>query len=227
MELRKLSIILLGLAVLGFASSPVLAKKSQPTVNDDGMLLVKDTKMTTVYSDPDVNLGIYTSIMLVNVSVAFKKNWQRNQNSISRGASNKVKDSDMERIKESIAQDFIGIFAAELRAGGYQLVDKPGEFVLVVQPAIVDLDVIAPDVRGGSRSGTFSDSAGEMTLKLELFDSLTNDKIVTVRDRKRDYPGIAEWRTRGSNRTDSIRMMDAWATAFTEALNEARASVQK
>jgi hypothetical protein len=64
-----------------------------------------------------------------------------------------------------------------------------------------------------------------MTLNLELFDSLTDDKIAKATDRKRDhYRGYLEWRTSVSNRADSKRMMTAWAKALTSALDEARAS---
>ena len=64
------------------------------------------------------------------------------------------------------------------------MVEDAGEDVLIAKPAIVDLDVIAPDLQTAQRSKTYSESAGEMTLVLELYDSLTHDKIVTVRDRK-------------------------------------------
>ena len=65
-----------------------------------------------------------------------------------------------------------------------------------------------------------------MTLKLELYDSLTNDMIVTAKDRKRDYQsGYLEWRTSVKNRATAQRMMRAWAKTFKESLDEARASV--
>ena len=90
---------------------------------------------------------------------------------------------------------------------------------------IVDLDVTAPDIQSSGITRSFSESAGEMTLNLELFDSLTDDKIAKATDRKRDnYRGYMEWRTSVSNRSDARRMMTAWAKALTSALDEARAS---
>jgi hypothetical protein len=102
---------------------------------------------------------------------------------------------------------------------------EDGEDVLLVTPAIVDLDVTAPDLPQANRSMSYSESAGEMTLKLELFDSITNDKIATATDRKRDYrDGYLQWRTSVSNRADAKRMMTAWAKALRSALDEARAA---
>jgi|GEM_PF-179107 len=223
--LLTLSIIALVISATHIA--PVWAKKDLPAVNDEGMELVKDTKYTTVYADPGADLGIYRKIMLKDASVAFKKNWQRDQNRTNRSVSTQVRDSDMERIKEDVATNFREIFTQELTDGGYELVEDSGEDVLILRPAIIDLDVIAPDIQRAGRSNTFAESAGEMTLYLELYDSVTNDKIATAKDRKQDYRrGYAQWRTSVSNRADARRMMSSWAKALRESLDEARATVK-
>lgn len=226
MKAHKVLLIISSLLVAILSVSPVWAGKSLPAINDEGMELVKDSKYTTIYADPGVDLGIYKQIWLQDASVAFKKNWQRDQNRNTRSTANRVKDSDMERIQRDVATLFREVFTAELVDAGYDLVEQAGEDVLIVRPAIVDLDVVAPDLRTAQRTTTLSESAGEMTLVLELYDSLTNDKIVTARDRKRDFQrGYVEWRTSVSNRATAKRMMSSWASAFREKLDEARASV--
>jgi hypothetical protein len=202
--------------------TPAWAKKDLPAVNDEGMALVKDSELATVYADPGVDLGVYKRIWLEDATVAFKKNWQRDQN---RGHSLKVRNSDMERIMEDVATLFREVFTEELKKGGYEMAEEAGPDVLNVKPAIVDLDVYAPDIPSASRSYSYSESAGEMTLNLELFDSLTNDKIVKATDRKRDWDrGYMEWRTKVSNRADAKRMMRSWAKAVMSLLDEAKAS---
>jgi hypothetical protein len=208
--------------VLGAAAfSPAWAKKSLPAINDEGMELVKDSKLATVYADPGADLSIYNKVLLQDATVAFRKNWQRDQN---RGVSSlRVKTSDMERIQESVATTFREVFTKELIDGGYEITDEIGPDVLLVTPGIIDLDVHAPDVRSASRVYSYSESAGEMTLKLELYDSITNDKIATATDRKRDYrAGYLQWRTKVSNKADARRMMSSWAKALRSALDEAR-----
>ena len=212
---------LLGLAI----TAPALAKKSMPEVNDEGMQLVKDSELATVYADPGADLGIYNKVMLMDATVSFKKHWQRNQNRTGSGL--RVRDSDMDRIKESVAELFAEVFTEELVDGGYEITQEPGEDVLLLKPAIVDLDVHAPDIQGASRTWSYSESAGEMTLHLELFDSLTNDKIAKAIDRKEDYrSGWLEWRTKVSNRADARRMMRQWAKAFRASLDEAHSATQ-
>jgi len=223
-NLNKIPFVLITLALSIAAASPAFAKKSLPEFNDEGMALVKDSKMTTIYADPGADLSIYNKIWLQDATVAFKKNWQRDQN---RSSANrfKIRTKDMEKIQHDVATLFREVFTKELLDGGYKLVEEAGDDVLSVVPAIVDLDVIAPDTQRTGRNYTYSESAGEMTLNLELFDSLTNDKIVKATDRKRDYErNYLEWRTSVSNRAVAKRFMTSWAKALTAVLDDAKAS---
>ena len=217
--------IVFALIALVFATatiSPAWAKKNLPAVNDEGMELVKDSDLATVYADPGADLSIYKRIWLEDATVAFKKNWQRDQN---RSHSFKVQTKDMERIIEDVATLFREVFTKELLDGGYKLVEEASDDVLIVKPAIVDLDVVAPDVQRASRTKSYSESAGEMTLNLELFDSITGDKIVKATDRQRDYRrGYIQWRTSVSNRSDARRMMTSWAKALRTTLDEAKSA---
>ena len=64
----------------------------------------------------------------------------------------------MERIQDDVATLFREVFTKELTEGGYQLVEEAGEDVLLVKPAIVDLDVVAPDLNS---SASFTRSYSE------------------------------------------------------------------
>jgi len=222
MRFFKLSLTILTLVVSVLAISPAWAKKSLPAVNDEGMELVKNSELATVYTDPGADLGVYKRIWLEDATVAFKKNWKRDQN---RGYALKVRDADMQRIMDDVASLFREVFTAELVDGGYEMAEEVGDDVLIVKPAIVDLNVYAPDIQHANRSQSYSREAGEMTLNLELYDSVTGDKIAKATDRKRDYDrGYMQWRTSVSNRADAKRMMTPWAKALRSALDEAKSS---
>ena len=222
MTRNKISLIIIALLLSLTAISPVWAKKKLPEFNDEGMELVKNSDLATVYADPGADLSVYKKVMLMDATVAFKKNWKRDQN---RGVSMKVKDSDMVKIQEEVAELFAEVFTKELESGGYQMASAAADDVLLVKPAIVDLDVFAPDIQSSSRTNSYSESAGEMTLNVELFDSITNDKIAKATDRKRDNRrGYMQWRTSVSNRADARRMMSDWAKALRSALDEAHSA---
>jgi len=223
MNLKRHSFVIMALIFSIATISPAFAK-SKPEVDSEGMELVKKSKLATVYADPGADLSIYDRIWLQDATVSFKKNWQRDQN---RSYPLKVRNSDMLRIQEDVATLFMEVFTRELTENGYQMVEEAGPDVLLVVPAIVNLDVVAPDIPTSTNTRAYSTRAGEMTLNLELYDSLTNDKIAKATDRKRDYDrGYAEWRTSVNNTAVARRMMTTWAQALTSALNEARDSTK-
>ena len=215
---RIATTLLLGLC-LGFSAQ---AGDDLPEITEEGLHKLKDTDLGLVYALPDADLSIYNRVRLLEPSVAFKKNWQRDQN---RGQSFKVKTSDMEKIKAGVAELFMEVFTEELTEGGYELTEEAGEDVLLVRPAIVNLDITAPDVSSPGRSYQFSESAGEMTLYLELYDSETSAIIAKAIDRKRDREkGYMQWQSRVTNTQAAKRIMKSWASTLREALDEAHAA---
>jgi len=191
-----------------------------PEITIEGLKLVENTKQIAyVWAQPDADLSQYERVYIAEPLVAFRKNWQRDQ---QRGHI-KIRSSDMDRIKNNVAGLFIEVFTEELGNGGYTLASERAEDVLLVRPAIIDLDVTAPDVNTSARSQTFTTSAGSMTLYLELVDSETGDLLAKALDRKTDRDSrILQWSSGPSNRAAAKRMMRPWAQALREALDEAR-----
>jgi hypothetical protein len=94
---------------------------------------------------------------------------------------------------------------------------------LIIRPAIINLNIVAPDNRSATNVRTFSESAGDMTLYLELYDSVTGDLIAKALDQKYDRStGYIQWQTRVSNRAAANRIMKTWANVLKDALDEAR-----
>ena len=201
------------------ASFSTQADQELPAVTEEGLHLIKDSKLAVVYAKPEVDLSVYSRVMLVDAGVAFKKNWQRDQNRSNRF---KVKTKDMERIQRDLAELFRQVFAEQLSAGGYELADERAEDVLVVRPAIVNLDVYAPDVSSPSRTYQITTSAGEMTLYIELYDAPTMDLLAKAMDRRRDRDtGFATWQSKVSNRAAARRILKDWADVLVQALDNA------
>ena len=209
--------------VLGLALRvSVLAADYFPEITEDGLHKMADTDLSLVYAKPDADLSVYDKVLLVDATVAFKKNWKRDQN---RSYTFKVSASDMERIKADLAELFKEVFSGKLSEAGYELVTETGEDVLIVRPAIVNLDVNAPDTRSTSRSYQLTDSAGEMTLYVELYDSVTGAILAKALDRQADRRrGNFQWQTKGSNRLAAKRILKSWADTLISALDHAKAT---
>jgi hypothetical protein len=215
-------LLFLSILILGALPAAVWADSDSdvPQTTIEGLKLVENPKqMAYVWAQPGADLSQYERVYIAEPLVAFKKNWQRDQN---RGHI-KVRSSDMERIKNNVAGLFIEVFTEELGKGGYTLANERAEDVLLVRPAIIDLDVTAPDVRSTARSQSYATSAGSMTLYVELIDSETGDMLAKALDRRADRDtGTLQWQTGPANRAAALRIIRPWAEALREALDEAR-----
>jgi hypothetical protein len=213
------------LAISLVFSLPAMAKK-YPDVSDDGLVRVDSKRLDAVYWREGATLAGYDKVMIGDVEVSFRKNWQRDQNSSRRGVSDRVTAEDMTKIREGVAEGFTEIFVKVLEEGGYVVVDEPGDDVLALEPSIIDLDVRAPDIsmRQPGITRTYTTSAGEMTLNMALLDSGSNSQIGRVIDRRRamERGQQLQWTTSISNRQEANIMFRAWANALLDALNEAK-----
>ncbi len=213
------------IAVFGlFATNGVYAKKQElPEVTVDGLHRVPDSKLAIVYAAPGADLAPYKRVQLLDAYVAFKKNWERDQR--SRSVSNfRISSKDIEKIKNTLAMEFQTVFKEALEEAGYEVTDESGEDVMIVRPAIINLDVNAPDTLTAGRSASFTSSAGEMTLYIELYDSVTGDIIAKALDRKFDRAnaGFYTWTNSVTNRAAAMRILKGWAKILVNALNEAK-----
>jgi hypothetical protein len=223
MKLRSLvksSCILFLLASSGLHA----ASDKLPEVTVDGLHRLSDTELAIVYAKPGADLSQYNRVFLADAYVAFKKNWKRDQNT---GGRLKVTTSDMEKMKTGLAALFKEVFTETLVEGGYEMATERADDVLIIKPAIINLDVVAPDTTSASmgRSRTYSESTGEMTLYLELFDSVTDDLLAKALDRQFDREtGYFQWQTSVTNRAAANRILKQWANVLKEGLDEARSA---
>lgn len=216
---NTLFVSVVSLALMGLPTL-TLAETAPPEISTDGMQLVDKDSRGEIYADPGVDWSVYSKIVLDDATVAFRKNWQRDQN---RNRAARVSTSDMEKIKSNLATLFDEVFVKELQDnGGFEIVEQAGPDVLHITPHIVDLDVYAPDTMSTMNSRSYTDSSGRMTLKLELRDSETGDLIATASDRRESpYRGYAQWTTSVSNKADARRMLQKWAVGLRERLTKA------
>jgi hypothetical protein len=194
--------------------------KPAPEYTSGGLKRVPDTELGLVYADPDADLSIYDSILLVRAQVAFRKDWQRDKNlhNIYR-----VTAEDMVRIREDLSVKFNEVFSSQLTAGGNVLVDTPADGVLIVRPAIIDLDISAPSTNRTNRSSSLKESAGEMTLYLELIDSVSGDIIVKAMDLKYDRSKVMpQFNDKFRNTKAAEKILESWADTLVRGLAEAR-----
>jgi hypothetical protein len=219
---RKKILLAISLCMLFTSLS---AKDKLPETTKDGLKLQQQTKHSAVYLKPGATLAAYDKVKILDVYVAFKKNWQREHNADEVGLGNRVTDKDVENIKNKVAAEFPLVFKKVLEKGGYEVVDTTGEDVLLLRPAIINLVVTAPDLKSAGMVTNFVSSTGSMTLYVELYDSQTSDKIAEVTDAEEmGQNGFATQANSVSNKMEFDRTLEAWAKILVKRLDEAHQS---
>jgi hypothetical protein len=206
-----------------FSLNTVSAKDAPPETSHDGLVLVKDSEVDIAYALPGADLSGYAKVMILEPHIAFKKNWQREQNRSTR--SGRISDKDMERMISRGKDLFSHVFIDVLEENDYPVVSEAGADVLLVRPAIIDLDVAAPDIKTAGRTINYSASAGEATLYVELYDSVSGQILARASDKKADRRSDLRWgmsRSSVTNTADATRALKYWAELLVDALNTAK-----
>jgi hypothetical protein len=202
-------------ALLG--AQPVAAQV--PAVSPEGLKLVPSTKVQVLYLRDGADFSGYDKFAILECYVAFRKNWKRDQND---GLRLRVSDSDMLRIKTDLAQQFRTVFVRELTAKGEKQVTAVGKGVLILRPSLINLDVFAPDTMTAGRQ--FTVKAGQATLVLEIFDSISSELLARVIDSQTAGADFAVERSRMNNRADAELVLKKWAGQLGDALVQARSN---
>jgi hypothetical protein len=191
------------------ASGQAIAQDDTPQTTADGLELV-DSPLRAFYLRPGTTLDKYRRIVMLDSFVEFRKNWLRDKNRGKR-SFNEITDEDMEYIKETLAGEFREVVTEALQEdGAYEIVGVGAADVLLLRPAVLNLDVGA-DIYG-SRNQLADISTGiAMTLYVELYDSLTN----TLIGRSIDSRSRSE-----TDRAAVRRIIRAWADDLRDTLKE-------
>ena len=224
MKVRQLGLAVGMCMALGFGSAAgVLAKEAPPETTPEGLVLQKSTKSRIVYLKPGATFTQYNRVAILEPLVEFEKGWQKDYNNSHRGLEGRVSDKDIERMKAGLAAEFKKVFTKELQdKGGYQVVTTAAPDVLVLRPALLNVEVSAPDLMTAGINATVVRSAGQMTLFLELWDSTTNTLLARVMDAAADDDAFAKQANRVTNTQAADEILRSWANELRGRLDEVK-----
>jgi len=198
-------------------------KEPPPEVTNDGLHLYKQTSQRLAYVRPGATFTQYKRVAILDCYVEFSKEWVKDYNRDQRDPSRQIRDSDLDRAKKALQADFKKIFTEELQQGGrYQVTESAGPDVLVLRPALINIRVSAPDLMAPGRSTTYIQSAGSMTIYLELFDSVSNTILGRVVDGQVDPDLYGQRASSVTNYAAAERMMRSWADELRNRLDLVR-----
>jgi hypothetical protein len=201
--------------------------KDAPDSTPDGLVRVAKSEAALVYVRPGVDFSKYDAIILVEPTIAFRANWKSDVN-VNR-PTDRVTDADMTRMIETGKQLLIEEFGDQLKKGGYKFATAPGPGAIAVKPAVWDLDIYAPDPdnTAGLMGGTYANGSGEATMQIQIFDSVSGQKLADAYDRRGNSDNGYSWRTKRtqtSNKADVRIAFANWAQMLVEGLKRTKAA---
>lgn len=212
---------LLALLAAGLVATAPLAqqKELEDAMSFDGLEKVKVKDIDLAYARPGATLSAYKNVMLDPVEVSFHKDWNPERT----GSRLKLSSTERDNIRNGVAKVVHDEFARTLSAkDSYKVVKTAGPETLRARVKILNLYVNAPDTKAAGRSRTFTVSAGEMTMLLELSDSETGAILARVVDR-REARNTGQWQLSGSvvNAGEAQAIASTWARILKNALDKA------
>jgi hypothetical protein len=201
----------------------VSAAEAPPQVSKDGLQLKTHTKQRVVYVKPGAKFNQYDRVMILDCYVEMQKDWQRNYNAnVGGDLSRQVSDDDVQRIKSTLAAEFKKVFTTELQKSGYQVTNSPAPDVLLLRPAIIDVQVTAPDIMAAGMDVNVIASAGSGTFYLELWDPSTNTILARAMDAEADQQPFAQPANAVTNRQAADTILSNWADDLVRHLDAVR-----
>jgi hypothetical protein len=195
------------------------ATATAPPAADDELVKIERTPLDSAYRAPGFDLEDYQRLAVDECTVSFRDNWLRDQNR-ERGPSQLVTTDDMRRIERQLAASCRDIFSdrLQLRVEGEESAPR-GDRTLTVRPAIVDLDILAPDIQASGRQTQLASNAVRMGLEAELVDSDSGATAVRIVDHRRaDEVGRTRPTSSVGNMADAERIVRYWVAQVHEVL---------
>lgn len=199
------------------SSTPEFQTGPDAEVTHDGLTRVDRTVLDVVWARTDIDITGYDKIKIEGVGVEFRPvdgpYSGRAGGGTSRPSSSRSVFQLDEATKKLVVDEISTAFTEELaRSEVYEIVDEPGETVLLLRVGLLDVISRVPPTPAG-RSSVFLDSVGEATLVMELRDSVSNAILVRAVDRRAaERPtGMAMESNRVTNRAEVRRLGGRWA----------------
>lgn len=169
-----------------------------------------------------VNLNRFDSLLVLPPELEFDTRWAREHRSnMSQRDEERLRDSYTEMLKTAL----------ETRLSDrtrLTLVDEAGANTLVVQAALTQFRLNAPDLTTGARTESYVSYAGSARLELNLFEGPEQVLIGQLSDFSQTRHFGSASQLKRTNRVVNLRdfrmLSERWATRLGDFLVEARAS---
>jgi len=208
------------MAIAGCSSAPpTIQQGPDAEVSFDGLHVVDNAAFREAWADPDIEFSRYNKIMPGGAFFEFRA--VRRTSGTTRARSNTREFYIDEDARARLEEEVTAIFAEELaRSTRFTVVDEPGPDVLIIRGGLHDIVSFVPPEPIG-RGEIWLSSVGEITLLLEVVDSLSGEVIARAVERRAAQRGggMAIQANSVTTWAELRRLARRWATTLVDGLD--------
>jgi len=218
--MKKILLTFAAMAIAGCSSAPpTIQQGPDAEVSFDGLHVVDNAAFREAWADPDIEFSRYNKIMPGGAFFEFRavKRTSNTQSMRSNTREFYIDEDARARLEEEVT----AIFAEELaKSTRFTVVDEPGPDVLIIRGGLHDIVSFVPPEPIG-RGDIWLSSVGEITLLLEVVDSLSGEVIARAVERRAAERGggMAIQANRVTTWAEVRRLTRRWATTLRDGLD--------
>ena len=214
-----LAVAFLSLSLGGCATpTPTIDTGPNAEITFDGLYEVQHGAADKVWALPDLDLSGYTKIMIQGAGIEYRPGGESGRSSMSRsrGGPFEVTDKQKTRFRQVVGETLLDELG---KSEKFTLVKEPGPDVLLIRGALLDVVSYVPPEPIG-RSEIYLTEIGEVTLVLELRDSITDAILVRAIDSDSiGGDGMMKNSNRATNTSEVKQVIRKWMSALRERLD--------
>jgi hypothetical protein len=202
---------------------PTIQEGPNAEVSYDGLHAIDNSVFALAWADPDIDFSRYSKIIPGGATLEFRA--VRKNAGTQRARASQSEFYIEQGGRDALAELTTEVFSEELaNSTRFTVTDAPGQDVIVIRGALHDIVSNVPPQTAG-RSEIFLSQVGEITLILEVVDSMSGEVIFRAIERRAlDRQGQAMRSSSVNSRSEVRRVLRRWATTLREGLDSIPAS---
>jgi hypothetical protein len=217
--MKQILLTISAMAIVGCSTAPpAIQEGPNAEVSYDGLHAIDNSIFKLAWADPDIDFSRYSKIMAGGAFLEYRAVKKTSTTRATSSASEfYIDDKNRERLREETTTIFRGELANSTR---FTMTEEAGPDVLIISGGLHDIVSNTPPELMG-RGDIYITSVGEITLILEVADSMSGEVIFRAVERRaaQRAGGQAIRSNTVTNWAEVRRLLGRWATTLREGLD--------
>jgi hypothetical protein len=213
--------LLFSLGLAAVLASGCAADPPPDETTADGLVRVPARSVAGVYRAPEATFFQYRRIILEPPSVSFAKDWTEKHPKVSPAEIMRIRTETVRLFRDEFAREFV-------KRGSYKFADEPAPDVLLVVPAIEELNIMAPEAGDAPGERTYL-TGRPVTMKVtgDIRDAMTGKvvgRVITYHPPEQNPYNELRIANRITTAQEQRRVFSEWSLIAREAIDVAKAA---